>query len=68
MGDWNPAVLTRREREVVALLVKGLSADEVAAALCIERATVYTHRARALVKLELANNVQLALWALRVGF
>lgn len=44
--------LTRREREVFDLLIRGKSNDDIAGALFIARRTVETHRQRIMKKLE----------------
>lgn len=55
-----PAVLTRREREVVLLAVEGLTAREIGARLYIGERTVETHLAHAYGKLGVASRVELA--------
>ncbi|MGL5826407.1 MAG: response regulator transcription factor [Nocardioides sp.] len=55
--------LTEREVEVVRLLARGLSNDEIAAAASISRATVKSHVSNILVKLDLASRLQIVVWA-----
>jgi two-component system, NarL family, response regulator LiaR len=62
-----PDPLTARELEVLQLLAKGLSNDEIAAQLVISEVTVRTHISHLLSKLHLVNKVQAALYALREG-
>ena len=59
--------LTAREVEVLQLLAKGLSNDEIAAKLVISEVTVRTHISHILAKLHMANRVQATLYALREG-
>ncbi len=59
--------LTEREVEVLKLLAKGLSNQEIAEALVVSVATVYTHVSKILAKLHLASRTQAALYALREG-
>ena len=50
--------LSDREREVLALLVQGLSNPEIARRLCITRATVKAHVSHILEKLEATNRAE----------
>jgi NarL family two-component system response regulator LiaR len=52
------ASLTRREHEVLALLVKGMSNPEIAGKLFISRATVKVHISNILSKLEVASRAE----------
>jgi NarL family two-component system response regulator LiaR len=59
--------LTEREIEVLRLVTKGLSNDEIARQLAISEATVRTHVSNILAKLSLDSRTQAALYALREG-
>jgi two-component system response regulator NreC len=59
--------LTPREREVLRLAAEGHGNAEIASRLFISRRTVETHRAHAMKKLGLRNQVELALYAVRQG-
>lgn len=59
--------LTEREVEVLKLIARGMSNQEIAAELVISVATVYTHVSNILAKLHLATRTQAALYALREG-
>jgi DNA-binding CsgD family transcriptional regulator len=59
--------LTRREREIVQLLARGLAASEIAHALVISHGTVRSHIEHAMTKLNLHSRVQLAAWAIHHG-
>jgi DNA-binding CsgD family transcriptional regulator len=58
-----PDPLTRREREVVVLLARALSNQEIAAELTISPATARTHVDHVLAKLGLHSRAQVAVWA-----
>ncbi|MET9964119.1 response regulator transcription factor [Streptomyces sp. NPDC006326] len=59
--------LTDREREVLALIADGRSNREIARALVLSEKTVKTHVSNILMKLDLADRTQAALWAVRHG-
>jgi NarL family two-component system response regulator LiaR len=59
--------LTQREVEVLSLVARGLSNQQIADRLVISELTVRTHVSRILDKLQLANRTQAALYALRKG-
>jgi len=50
--------LTRRELEVLALLVKGMSNPDIAERLCVSRATVKVQVSSILSKLEVSNRAE----------
>ena len=62
-----PEPITEREMDVLKLIARGLSNQEIAETLVISVATVYTHVSNILGKLHLASRTQAALYALRAG-
>jgi DNA-binding NarL/FixJ family response regulator len=61
------AVLTDREREVMALVAGGLSNDEIAGRLYLSPATARTHVSRAMIKLGARDRTQLVVLAYESG-
>ncbi|GGO20540.1 response regulator [Micromonospora parathelypteridis] len=60
-------VLTTREQEIVELVGKGLSNDEIALRMVISPLTVKTHVNRAMMKLHCRDRAQLVVWAYESG-
>jgi DNA-binding NarL/FixJ family response regulator len=59
--------LSEREREIFQLIAEGHSNKEIAELLSISPATVETHRAHILQKLDLHNTAEVVLYAVRRG-
>jgi DNA-binding CsgD family transcriptional regulator len=57
--------LTMREREVTALVARGLTNQEIATALSVGKRTVETHIGSILAKLNLDSRAQVIAWALK---
>jgi NarL family two-component system response regulator LiaR len=69
--DWGvprAATLTTREEEVLGLIGRGLSNQEIALQLSISVKTVKTHVSNVLSKLHLMDRTQAAIYAVRQGF
>lgn len=61
------ATLTAREREVIELVGQGLKNQTIAERLCISEATVRHHLTSVFAKLDVADRLQLAIYAYRHG-
>jgi len=62
-----PEPLTEREVEVLRIIARGKSNQEIAEELVISEATVRTHASNILSKLHLTSRTQAVLYALREG-
>jgi DNA-binding NarL/FixJ family response regulator len=61
------AALTEREREVVALVARGMSNVEIGRTLFMSPATAKTHASRAMVKVGARDRAQLVVFAYETG-
>ena len=59
--------LSKREIEVFTLIANGRSLTEIATELNLSIATISTHRAHVLEKMNLGNNVEIARYAVKYG-
>lgn len=58
-------ILTEREREILQLVVEGLTNQEIADKLCISTSTVDTHRKNIMAKLDIHSVAGLVKYAIR---
>src|SRR4030088_3395288 len=65
--DSAPVVLSRREREIAALVAEGLTNREIAARLFISERTVDGHLEHVREKLGVNTRAQIAAWLVRGG-
>jgi DNA-binding NarL/FixJ family response regulator len=66
-GEERLAALTQREREVLSLVGRGLSNDEIGAELFLSPATARTHVSHAMAKLGARDRAQLVVIAYQTG-
>lgn len=64
----DPVTLTRRERDIVQLIVDGYSNKALAACLGIAHQTAKNHVRHVMAKLAVSSRVQLCAWALERGY
>jgi len=67
-GPNDKDVLSPREREIVMLVAKGWSNQQIANTLRISERTARTHVSNVIIKLGLTSRTQAALWAVKEGF
>ncbi|MGH3519347.1 MAG: helix-turn-helix transcriptional regulator [Haloechinothrix sp.] len=61
------STLTKREREIAALVAAGLANRAIADRFVLSERTIETHVRNILTKLDLTNRTQIAAWAVRAG-
>ncbi|QTE21502.1 response regulator transcription factor [Polaribacter cellanae] len=64
----NKSSLTKREKEIVALIAKEKTVDEIANELFLSRMTIETHKKNIFLKLQVKTNAGLVRKALMLGF
>ncbi|MFE5212608.1 response regulator [Streptomyces sp. NPDC056600] len=64
-GEGRGGALTDRERDVLGLIADGRSNREIARSLYLSEKTVKTHVSNILMKLDVSDRTQAALWAVR---
>lgn len=60
--------LSKRELEVLGLMIKGLKVADISDKLCLSPKTVSTYRYRLLTKLSVKNDIELTKLAMQYGF
>ncbi len=66
--EFNKRILTYREKEVVQLIAKGFTVDEIANKLFLSRYTIETHKKNIFLKLQVKNVAELVNKAMYLGF
>jgi len=67
LQDEQLSLLSAREKEILSLIVKELTSEEIAAKLCISKKTVDNHRANILEKTNSKSTVGLVKFAIKAG-
>lgn len=65
--DGKEVFLSKREKEVIELIMKGESSKEIGSLLGITVKTVEVHRHNILKALNMRNTVQMIVWLMRKG-
>ena len=68
ISEFNKNILTKREKEIVQLIAKELTVDQIAEQLFISRLTVESHKKNIFYKLNVGTNAGLVKKALQLGF
>ena len=66
-GDISVERLSKREFQVMRLLASGRTVSEIAKEMALSVKTVSTYRVRALEKMNMRNNAEFTMYALRLG-
>ena len=66
--DFKKSILTKREKEVIGLIAKQLSVDEIAEILFLSKHTVETHKKNIFLKLQVNNAAGLIKKAVYLGY
>ncbi len=66
-NEQKECVLTKREKEILSLITKGMRNREIADKLFISKRTVDTHRARIMQKLDIHGSANLVKYAIKMG-
>lgn len=67
LSESDDRCLTKRERQVVSLMIQDYTVEEIADALDTRASTVTTHQANIRQKLGCSTNVGVAMWGIKVG-
>ena len=65
--EFNKSILSKREKEIIVLISKELTTDEIAVILNISKNTIETHRKNIFFKLHVKNIAGLIQKALHLG-
>ena len=68
VSEFNKQILTKREKEIVTLIAKEQTVNEIAENLFISRLTVETHKKNIFLKLNVSTNAGLVKKAIILGF
>ena len=67
-GESGLPALSKREKDVLLLLVEGFSSKEIAEKLVVSQSTIHTHRSNIMAKLNLESHRDLIQYARKRGF